>query len=545
MRLPADNARIESGNVIHFDAFVRASPRKRLWLGSAGVALFIATVLIGDAAVGGGKPGGGPIGLDFIAFYTAGTFVREGRTAQLYDLHAAALFQHELGRKYKVDIGRAYGPWWNPPFYALLFVPLSRLPYIVALRAWVLLNILCAGASGVLLCRLLPRGTVWRSWLLVPVLMALSTPFIFAVSHGQNTCTSLLLLTATVVLWRAAGAAGGQGDKGTRRQGDKEKRGHGERTAAGSENAAALDRLAVAEMNGSVPLPPAIETITSRSVPPSLPVSPCPLVPLSSLLPLGAGAVGGLLFYKPQLALVLGIVLVIDLGWKALLGYAITGFSLLLINLVLLPGTLVDYLRRMPANLHFVQTQSVYLWERHVTFKAFWRLLLQGASPGETIGAVSLASAVSSLAIGALLLRALIKKRDLTAGCCSIREPGEARLRRDRLIAATIAATPLLMPFYFDYDLLLLAVPAVLFAREFIARGGIAMARPERLLLIAWPALYLWLMLNADVAAKTRLNLSVPLLTVVVSLLISRINATAVCASVEEPERTIHLAQAA
>jgi hypothetical protein len=531
LRLPADNAPIESGNLIQFGAIVRASPRKRLWLGSAGVALFIATVLIGDAAVSGGKPGGGPIGLDFIAFYTAGTFVREGRTAELYDLPAIASFQHELGRKHKVDIGGAYGPWWNPPFYALLFVPLSRLPYIVALRAWVLLNVLCAGASCILLCRLLPRGTVWRSWLLVPVLMALSTPFIFAISHGQNTCTSLIFLTVTVVLWRASGAAGGQGDKGTRRQGDKETRGHGERTAAGSENPAALDRLAVAEINGSVPL--------------SLPMSPSPLVPLFSFLPLGAGAIGGLLFYKPQLALVVGIVLVIDLGWKALLGYAITGFSLLLINLLVLPGTLVDYLRRLPANLHFVQTQSVYLWERHVTFKAFWRLLLQGASPGETVGAVSLASAISSLAIAALLLRAVIRKPVLTAGRCSVHQPGEARLRRDRVIAATIAATPLLMPFYFDYDLLLLAVPAVLFVREFIARGGIAMARSDRLLLIVWPAFYLWLMLNADVAAKTRLNLSVPLLMTVVSLLIFRINATAARASVEEAERTVHLAQAA
>jgi hypothetical protein len=71
------------------------------------------------------------------------------------------------------------------------------------------------------------------------------------------------------------------------------------------------------------------------------------------------------------------------------------------------------------------------------------------------------------------------------------------------------------------------------------------MARSDRLLLIVWPAFYLWLMLNADVAAKTRLNLSVPLLMTVVSLLIFRINATAARASVEEAERTVHLAQAA
>jgi hypothetical protein len=42
-------------------------------------------------------------------------------------------------------------------------------------------------------------------------------------------------------------------------------------------------------------------------------------------------------------------------------------------------------------------------------------------------------------------------------------------IRRDRLIAATICCTPLLVPFYFDYDLLLLAVPAVLLAAERLA----------------------------------------------------------------------------
>ena len=43
---------------------------------------------------------------------------------------------------------------------------------------------------------------------------------------------------------------------------------------------------------------------------------------------------------------------------------------------------------------------------------------------------------------------------------------------RDRGIAAAIVCTPLLTPFYFDYDLLLLSVPAVLFAAEVLAAAG-------------------------------------------------------------------------
>jgi hypothetical protein len=93
---------------------------------------------------------------------------------------------------------------------------------------------------------------------------------------------------------------------------------------------------------------------------------------------------------------------------------------------------------------------------------------------------------------------------------------------RDRIIAATIAATPLLMPFYFDYDQLLLAVPAVLLASEIISRGHLHLQPAERWLLRIWPIHYVWLMLNPDVALLTRVNLTVPLLAGVVGLLISR-----------------------
>jgi hypothetical protein len=81
------------------------------------------------------------------------------------------------------------------------------------------------------------------------------------------------------------------------------------------------------------------------------------------------------------------------------------------------------------------------------------------------------------------------------------------------------------MPFYFDYDLLLLAVPAVLLAAEMLQRKNVAtgpLPAADRWLLLAWPALYAWLMVNADVAEKTRVNLAVPLLVAVAALSIAR-----------------------
>jgi alpha-1,2-mannosyltransferase len=413
---------------------LRASPCKRLWIGAASVALFIATVWTLHLLMGGTETRRRGAGLDFIAFYTAGEFVREGTTDKLYDLDAVKQYQHRLANAQGFEIGGAYGPWWNPPFYALAFVPLALMPYPAALATWIGINLLCFALACFLLCRMLPASTPRKSWALVPVLTVLSTPFIFALSHAQNTCTSLLILSATVTLWRS------------RRE-------------------------------------------------------------------FLAGLVGGLLFYKPQLALVLAVILVLDLGWKSLAGYAVTGITLLLANLILLPGTLTDYLRRLPANVHRVQTGAPYLWEQHVTLKAFWRLLLQGRSAGETSAAAAALTALCVLALAALLLRAAIIR---PANQASV-----SRIRRDHLIAATIVATPLMMPFYFDYDLLLLAVPAVLLAaerlqQEYCPRAG------DAWLTATWSALYAWQMINTDVAERSGFNMSVVLLTAVSFLMIRR-----------------------
>jgi hypothetical protein len=415
-------------------AIVRASSRKRLWVAAAGIVVFLATIWTSHALATPEDPHNRGFGLDFIAFYTAGDFVRTGQTQKLYDLGEVKDYQHKLAAANHFELGRSYGPWWNPPFYALVFSPFTRLPYPAATLLWLGINLLCFSAACILLCRMLPVGLDWRTWALVPVLTLLSAPFILAVSHAQNTCKSLLLLTLTVTFWRA------------RR-------------------------------------------------------------------PLLAGLVGGLMFYKPQVAAALAIILVLDLGWKSLAGYAVTGTGLLLLNVIALPGTLIDYLHRLPVNVHSFQTQTPYPWEQHVTLRAFWRLVGQGHAMGDTTMLVSAAGTLSALLLGAMLLRVSLRPTlDLI----------DASFRRDRIIAATIVATPLLMPFYFDYDLLLLAVPAVLLAAEFIQRGRQSWTRADRWVVAAWAAIFVWQMINTDVAEKTNVNFSVPILTVLASLLIFR-----------------------
>ena len=458
------------------DTLIRASVRKRLWLGAGAVAIFIGTLLGALLSRPSDPHDSGKVGLDFIAFYTAGSFVREGKSADLYNVNKVQAFQKELASRNGVDLGSAVGPWWNPPFYAWVFVPIAKYPYRDALKYWELINLACVAMAAVVFCTWVARAPVarascpcsaepgipsdtgrmpvllvgWKSWLLVPVLIVLSTPFIHALSHAQNACTSLLLVTVVVVLWR--------------------------------------QQRAVA-----------------------------------------AGLMAGLLFYKPQLGAVLAAVLVLSLGWRAFIGLAITGTVLLLASITL-PGCahlipLGDFLHQMPLNLHFVQCQVRYMWDRHVTFKAFWRLLLQGFDVGETTWLVTVLAAACSSLVGAALLWAVVQVRKAGVWTRDNRLVSDTKSasRRDRLIAAAIASTPLLMPFYFDYDLLLLAIPAVLFTVDLMGRDrSLPLPFTDRWLLRIWPVQYVWMMLNPDIGTATHVNFGVVLLSAVTGLLIVR-----------------------
>lgn len=367
-------------------------------------------------------------GYDFLAFYTGGTFVRTGRAAELYDLPAVRAFQQDVARQHGLEMrAGAVGPFWNPPFYAWVFAPLSRLPYPQAFTVWTVINLACfAGAVRILCFIVAPRGdgsllaappADWRSWALVPLLTVTSVPFLTSIGHGQNTCASLLILCGAVALWR------------------------GRRFFA-------------------------------------------------------AGAVAGLLFYKPQLVAVVAGVLVFCCGWRALAGLATTGAALLLVTALTLPGALESFLAHMSGNLAFMQVERPYLWDRHVTLKSFWRLLVQGYAAG----------GMSPLATTLYLGSAAIVATCVAAFVLNVRRRPE-EISRDRIISMTILATPLLMPFYFDYDLLLLAVPAALAARDVVVSG-----RADGRVTWAWVALYAWLIVNPHVAALTRVNGTVVLL---------------------------------
>lgn len=412
----------------------RLGPRRDmstvLWRRGGLVGVFLLTMYVGNCFVSHDRAvTSDMLGHDFLAFYYGGYCARTNHYEQLYDLPATKKFEYQTGHAAELSLGTSFGPWWNPPFAAWLFAPFSALPYLEALHAWWTFSGICLALSIALMCSMLQGG--WKTRLLVPLLILCSKPTFLAFCHGQNTFFSLLLLSATVWLWRKD-------------------------------------------------------------------------------LPLLAGVVCGFLFYKPQLGAVVAAVLCLSQGRRAILGVCMTGVFLALVNVLTMPGTLHEFLHQMPLNLKWIQEQNTYRWERHVTLEAFWRSVLQGDSIGPLSTATWTIWSLSEIAlltgVGAVLLR------------CRARS--EAPVRRDALIAATIIAMPLLMPFYFDYDLLLISVGLVACAADRQQWATPRDDREDRRLLHLWTCLYvsMWFWFVVLIFWKTMYSPTVPLLMAAAAL---------------------------
>jgi hypothetical protein len=228
-----------------------------------------------------------------------------------------------------------------------------------------------------------------------------------------------------------------------------------------------------------------------------------------------AGLVCGLLFYKPQLGAVVALVLCISQGRRAVLGVALMGTALVIINVLTMPGTLREFAYHMPVNLHWMLEDNHYMWGRHITFKGFWRLLIQDHAEGPTAPIVLALWGICEAALAGALLSAI---------AYTIKQPQSAA-RVDRLIAASIICMPLLMPFYFDYDLLLISVGFVLYGTDRQRTAG------QRYDQIPWEdrwlprlaiILYVTLEFGGVIGGHTRIQPIVPLLAVIAFLLVRR-----------------------
>ena len=78
-------------------------------------------------------------GGDYSCFYIAGKILDDHPSGELYDFRFQSELLHSLMTKISLTEEL---PYINPPFFALIFKPLSRLPYMVSYFVWIIVSVI-------------------------------------------------------------------------------------------------------------------------------------------------------------------------------------------------------------------------------------------------------------------------------------------------------------------------------------------------------------------------------------------------------------------
>ncbi|BAT60861.1 hypothetical protein GJW-30_1_03411 [Variibacter gotjawalensis] len=132
---------------------------------------------------------------DFLAFYSAGQQALGGQAGAIYVPDVAHAAQElALGRAFKGQY-----PWYYPPFYNFLLIPLALIPYGIAYAVW-------AVGSIALYIRVV-GGIVGHR---IGYLLALAFPGVFYTAlTGQNGALTAALLAGSMTLMRTHPVAAG------------------------------------------------------------------------------------------------------------------------------------------------------------------------------------------------------------------------------------------------------------------------------------------------------------------------------------------------
>ncbi|MGB3809561.1 MAG: glycosyltransferase family 87 protein [Parvibaculum sp.] len=206
-----------------------------------------------------------------------------------------------------------------------------------------------------------------------------------------------------------------------------------------------------------------------------------------------AGFALGLLAYKPQLGLLIPIALIASRQWRVFFATGATAFGFAaLATLVLGPDLWLAFLKNTPL-VREVMEQGLLRWYKMPSAFIFFRYL---GVP------TSIAYALQVLtALGAAACVALVWWR-----------AGPSRLAWAVLVAATL----LVPPYTFDYELAILALVLVILAGDMVARGATTFEKAALVFLYVMPVLV------APISQATHLQIGFPALLLALALSVKR-----------------------
>lgn len=210
---------------------------------------------------------------------------------------------------------------------------------------------------------------------------------------------------------------------------------------------------------------------------------------LQSRRPVWAGVVFGLLAFKPQLAIVIGVAMLLKGQWRFVAGTVLTGSILAIVSL----GTGADacwrYFEFCTGVADYVHTSGYGLYKSHCLYG--FLTLLGGGHATPLVKIATLLAAALTIGMLYALLRGPLS--------C-----GSARFARQ--FSGLVIATLLLSPHLFTYDLTMLVLPMFVLAGA-VTRGEIA-GRPGQITMGLIVALYVVCGFSHLLAATAGLQLS-------------------------------------
>jgi len=177
--------------------------------------------------------------------------------------------------------------------------------------------------------------------------------------------------------------------------------------------------------------------------------------------PFWAGVVFGLIAFKPQLVLVLCLVMLFKRQWSFVAGAILTGALLACLSLLVGIDVCWQYVELCMGMTNYVHTGGYDLHKSHCWWGAC-QLLLSGAPDG-VVKLCAFAGSLLTLGLLARLLRGSI-------------EPNQPKFELQ--FSGIILATLLLSPHLFTYDLTLLLLPFLLIAKT--SHHSTAILRKQR-----------------------------------------------------------------
>jgi alpha-1,2-mannosyltransferase len=157
---------------------IRVYPRLLL---AAYVAVY-AIWLVANIATSGPRK---PIGADFASFWAASAATLLGHPSSVYDLGRHHEIEMEVAGK-----GAFVNPWYYPPMFLLIVLPMALAPYLVSLAAW--LGITIAGYLYVVWKIVPRREAIW---------LAVAFPGAAAnIANGQNGFLTFALMGGGLLL---------------------------------------------------------------------------------------------------------------------------------------------------------------------------------------------------------------------------------------------------------------------------------------------------------------------------------------------------------